>query len=77
MIPLSKLKDYKWSGHHEIIKKDDNGILNRDEILGFYGRTEKKALEGYIDSVKAGLELDEEFSAGVNVKQQKLEKSLK
>ena len=39
---------YRWSGHREIIGKEDLGLVDRDEVLMMFGNKRKAAQSAYV-----------------------------
>lgn len=68
MITFGQLKKYKWTGHVELINGKEKGLIERDEVLGFFGKTEGKAKSAYEEFVKDGLNSDEDFMRGGLIK---------
>jgi len=64
MITYGRLKNYKWTGHKELMEGTEKGLIERDEVLGFFGRAEGKAKSAYEEFVKEGLNIDEDFMSG-------------
>ena len=64
MINYTRLKIYEWTGHSRIIKAGKKSLINRDEVLGYFGKTEKGAVEGYGQYVKKGIDLKDDYSGG-------------
>lgn len=62
LIEFKQLSGYKWTGHREIMRGD--GIIARDEVIGYFGKKEAQAKREYDDYVKEGLDLKEDFSGG-------------
>jgi len=63
LISYKKLKDYSWTGHKEILGKQE-GTIARDEVLGYFGKSEKVAKQEYEQYVQEGIELEEDFNGG-------------
>ncbi len=63
LVAIEQLKSYRWSGHKEIVK-DIEGMIDKDEILGYFGRRKKEAIEEYERYVKSGVDEEEDFSGG-------------
>ena len=55
MITYGRLRNYKWTGHKELMEGKEKGLIERDEVLGFFGRAEGKAKSAYEEFVKEGL----------------------
>jgi len=68
MITFGQLKEYKWTGHAELINSNEEGLIARDEVLGFFGETEDGARNEYEKFVKDGLDSDENFMGGGLIK---------
>ncbi len=64
MVSFSELKQYAWTGHKELMTTQEEKMIDRDEVLGLFGRTEKQALEGYTDYLKKELNSNEDFMGG-------------
>ncbi len=65
VIDFSKLSGYPWTGHHELVKGyKENPIIKADEILSFFGKERRKALDSYIKFISEGLNLKEDYSGG-------------
>ena len=47
VMDINSLYRYKWTGHKEILKKQEEGIIVREEVLGYFGKTEPKAIALY------------------------------
>ena len=68
VINFEQLKTYKWTGHNELMDGKEKGLIERDEVLGFFGMTEKKAKLEYEKFVKEGLSIKEDFMGGGLIK---------
>ena len=68
MITYGRLRNYKWTGHKELMEGKEKGLIERDEVLGFFGRAEGKAKSAYEEFVKEGLNIDEDFISGGLIK---------
>ena len=68
MVTYGRLRNYKWTGHKELMEGAGKGLIERDEVLGFFGRTEGKAKSAYEEFVKEGLNIDEDFMSGGLIK---------
>ena len=64
MIEYKDLRRYKWSGHREILEEREEGLIERQEILGYLASREKEAIGRYRDYVKEGLYEKEDFEGG-------------
>lgn len=64
LIDLKKLRGYKWTGHKEILKGDKDLLIDRDEVLSYFGKKECRAKKGYEEYLGEGVELKENFSGG-------------
>jgi len=64
MIKFSQLKTYQWTGHKELMNSGEGGLINGDEVLGYFGTTKGKARRGYEEFVKNGLSSREDFAGG-------------
>ena len=64
VIGLGSLNRYKWTGNREIIQSPAKGIIAREEVLGYFGKTEHKAIESYKEYIHEGLELKEDYDGG-------------
>jgi len=63
MIKIQQLKEYCWTGHKEIIKKE-KGVVAVDEVLAYFGRNEGAAQKEYERYVEEGVSQKEDFSGG-------------
>jgi hypothetical protein len=68
MVSLGKLKQYAWTGHKELMNRQEEGLINREEVLGFFGLTEKQAIETYMDYLKDELKSNEDMNGGGSVR---------
>ncbi|MCK5708613.1 MAG: transposase [Candidatus Aureabacteria bacterium] len=64
LIAFGQLKKYKWTGHRELMNAELDGLLEKDEVLRYFGNKEKEAKSGYYEYVKEGLNLNEDFIGG-------------
>ena len=64
IISYRSLEKYSWTGHREICCQEEGLIDHKNEILSFYGKRQKEAIQGYRQFVKDGLGLDEDFEGG-------------
>ena len=64
MITYGRLKNYKWTGHMELMDGGEKGLIKRNEVLEFFGRTEGKAKSAYEEFIKEGLNSKEDFMGG-------------
>jgi len=64
IVSLTKLNEYPWCGHQEIIHGGEGVVINREEVLSFFGSKMKKALVAYNDYLKEGMGKDEDYLLG-------------
>ena len=64
IISFSQLKKYEWTGHREVVGKIEEALIERDEVLKFFGKTEETAKSAYEEFVKEGLRSKEDFMGG-------------
>lgn len=64
MISFEGLKTYKWTGHKELVNSGKKGLIKREEVLGFFGKTKAKAKLLYEELIKDGLDSKEDFMGG-------------
>ena len=64
VVSFGKLKQYAWTGHKELMIVQEKGVIDRDEVLGFFGRTEKQAIEAYKDYLMEELDSDDDLTGG-------------
>ena len=64
MIGYQALEKYSWTGHREICRGEEELIQDKDEILGFYGRKRKEAIQSYKQFIKDGIGMKEDFEGG-------------
>ncbi|MBU1086631.1 MAG: hypothetical protein KKD05_03845 [Candidatus Omnitrophica bacterium] len=52
------MSKYRWTGHKELTGSNDSGegIISRDEVLGYFGERLQSAQEAYEKFVKEGVE---------------------
>lgn len=43
--------EYRWSGHREVIGRDDPGLVDVDEVLMMFGDTRRAARRSYVKSL--------------------------
>lgn len=61
----SQLNIYRWSGHRELIKEiKEPSIIAKEEVLSYFGKTEKKAAGKYQEYMRGGLDGREEYEGG-------------
>lgn len=53
---VSSLDKYPWCGHSTIVGYQSNDFQEIDEVLTWFGKNRKKAIQEYREFVKAGLE---------------------
>lgn len=64
-ITIDELKDYRWTGHREIISKPrETGMICREEVLRYFGEKETDAKKKYIEFVKKGISNKENYEGG-------------
>ncbi|MBU4304052.1 MAG: transposase [Candidatus Omnitrophica bacterium] len=64
VIDINSLYRYDWTGHREILKKQEEGIIVREEVLGYFEKTGQKAIALYKEYIYEGLELKEDYEGG-------------
>jgi REP element-mobilizing transposase RayT len=65
IVSLGKLKQYAWTGHKELMsQQQEEGLIDREEVLGFFGLTEKQAIETYMAYLKEELKSSEDMNGG-------------
>ncbi len=55
IITLSKLKEYAWTGHREIMARQEESAINSKEVLEYFGRKKSTALKAYEEYLQEGL----------------------
>jgi len=63
-VTLDELVEYKWTGHGELLGKNKRRIINHDEVLGFFGKTEKEARKLYREYIFDGIGKHEDYRGG-------------
>jgi putative transposase len=53
---LRELRFYPWAGHSVIMGKQERGWQDVGAVLGYFGRRKKKAMAGYEEYVREGIE---------------------
>ncbi len=64
IIHIDRLNKYKWTGHKELMGNATEGIIERKEVLGFFGNRQHQAREKYIEFVKEGVGVKEDYDGG-------------
>ncbi|MBI4707734.1 MAG: transposase [Candidatus Omnitrophica bacterium] len=64
IVDINSLYKYNWTGHRELLKKEEEGIIAREEVLGYFGKTERKAIDSYKEYINEGIELKEDYEGG-------------
>lgn len=65
-VDINKLPGYPWTSHKEIIhqQKKEDKIIEAEEVLGYFGKRRKEAIARYIEYVREGEELREDYGGG-------------
>jgi putative transposase len=63
IVEVKGLGAYRWTGHKEIIKKEA-GLINREEVLGYFGKNEKQAVESYEEYILNGVNEEKDYEGG-------------
>lgn len=63
LIDLGQLNNYKWTGHKEIVGRAE-GIIAREEVLGYFGKKENDAIAKYESFLNDGLNIERDFNGG-------------
>ena len=62
---IDKLKDYKWTGHREIVSRiREEGVVCREELLGYFAEKELSAKKKYIEFIEKGVNSKENYEGG-------------
>jgi len=65
LINMDKLAAYEWTGHAEILKgKTKYRVIERNEVLSYFGKKEGEAKRAYVEFVKDGVDLKEDYTGG-------------
>ncbi|MBI4652073.1 transposase [Candidatus Desantisbacteria bacterium] len=64
IVKFENLIDYKWTGHREILNRINEGLIDRDEVLSYFGDKEGKAKKNYETFLGEGIGLKEDYSGG-------------
>jgi len=64
VVSLTKFNEYPWCGHQEIIHGGAEAVINRKEVLSFFGPTESRALAAYNDYLSEGMGHNEDCLLG-------------
>ena len=65
-IEIEALNNYKWTGHKELVGKQrrEDKIVECEEVLSFFSKRKKEAKRVYIEYVKEGVGLKEDYMGG-------------
>lgn len=65
IVDFSGLDNYPWTGYRQLVKgSKEYKIIEEDEILGYFGKIRKTAVESYIKFVSEGLNMKRDYSGG-------------
>lgn len=64
IVRFDKLAQYPWTGHKELMEKQEEGLLSREEVLGYFGGKENEAKAAYVEYLKEGLNSEEDLTGG-------------
>ncbi|MFH1359563.1 MAG: transposase [Candidatus Omnitrophota bacterium] len=64
IVEIDQLEKYPWTSHGEITKEKPEALINRVEVLSYFGNTKNKAKICYEKYVKEGLDLKEDYMGG-------------
>ncbi|MBU1043184.1 MAG: transposase [Candidatus Omnitrophica bacterium] len=64
VIAMSKLKEYAWTGHREIMAKQKEIVIDSEEILGYFGHGKEIALKAYEEYIAAGVDKEDKHLLG-------------
>jgi len=64
IVSLSQLKEYPWTGHKELMNREKESLVDRDEVLGLFAVTEKQSIEVYMDYLKDDQSSNADFMGG-------------
>ncbi|MDI6758928.1 MAG: transposase [Candidatus Omnitrophota bacterium] len=64
IIGVDSLNEYRWTGHREIIGEGQEGIIKREEVLEYFGKSQKQARQAYEEYVREGACLNEDYEGG-------------
>ena len=65
-VEINKLPGYKWTSHKEMINKQkkEDKLIEAEEVLGYFGKRRKEAIARYVEYVREGKELREDYGGG-------------
>lgn len=63
MVSLKGLDAFQWTGHQELIR-EEKGIIEKEEVLEYFGQTYKRAIDSYKKFIQEGLCLKENYEGG-------------
>lgn len=64
IVNLSKLKEYTWTGHREIMTKQKDSVISSKDVLGYFSRRELAAIKAYEEYVTEGIDKDDKHLLG-------------
>ncbi len=64
VVGIEKLNKYQWTGNKELIGDEDEGIIERQEVLGYFGKRQQQARKEYEGFVIEGMGEREDYDGG-------------
>ncbi|MFH0790215.1 MAG: transposase [Candidatus Omnitrophota bacterium] len=64
IVSFSQLKEYAWTGHREIIIKQEESVINSKGVLGYFGSRKEKAIEAYEEYIAEGIDKEDKYLLG-------------
>ena len=67
---VSDLLEYEWTGHRDIMenRNKEERIIEREEVLGYFGQREGKAKNEYLKYIEEGIGEKRDYSGGGLIK---------
>ncbi|MBI4846873.1 MAG: transposase [Candidatus Omnitrophica bacterium] len=64
VIGIERLNKYQWTGHKELMGNEDEGIIECQEVLGYFGKRQQQALKEYEGFIIKGVGEREDYEGG-------------
>lgn len=64
VVEMERLNKYQWTGHKEVIGDEAEVIIERQEVLGYFGERQKQARKEYEGFIIEGVGEREDYEGG-------------
>ncbi len=64
MLELSRLRGYRWCGHHELLNEKSERLIEQEYVLECFSKQRKQAIRAYSAFMREGLDCSQDYEGG-------------